>query len=191
MRGSVNQVSLERFDRQRGFGLLDSLVVLLVVAVMAVATVPVVRSTLRTYHRNGAAREVLAAIRNTQSLAVARGDVFGFHWAGDSGVNGSHSQYRIVRDTTGSCGLPTSGAPADGTNVIRSWVDLTSTFSGTMIGSIRDSANNAVGAVMFDSKGASLNTCDSVAFPVLVTITDPDGATRVIEIRAAGGTRLL
>jgi type II secretory pathway pseudopilin PulG len=181
----------DRRAGQRGYGALDVLVALAVVAVVTAATVPVVRGTLRTYQRNGAAREVLAAIRDAQSLAVMRGEIFGLHWGGDAGVNGAPGEYRIVRDTTGSCGLPSKAAPEDGTNVIRDWIDISSAFSGTSIESIRDSANHALGAVMFDSKGASLNTCSSVSFPVRVTVADAEGATRVIEIRAAGGTRLL
>jgi type II secretory pathway pseudopilin PulG len=181
----------DRSRRQLGYGMLDILILFAVVAVLAAAAVPIVRSTLRTYQRNGAAREVLASLRGAQNLAVTRRGVFGFHWAGDPAVNGTPSEYRIVRDTTGSCSLPASSAPEDGTNVIRDWTDLGSSFSNMSIESIRDNGNNLMGAVMFDSKGTALNTCTTVTFPVRVTIADPDGATRVIEIRAAGGTRLL
>jgi type II secretory pathway pseudopilin PulG len=161
-----------------------------VAAVVIAATVPPAVSSIRTYQRNRAARQVLAGIRLTQSQAVMRGGVFGLQWGSDTGVDRPPGQYRIVRDTTGSCGIPAVSAPADDTDVIRDWQDLSSEYSGATIQSIRDSNNKSVGTVMFNSMGASVNTCASVAFPLTVTVSDASGTTRTLQIRSAGSTRL-
>ena len=161
------------------------------VAVVIIATVPGAVSSFRTYQRNGVARRVLSEIRATQSQAVMRGAVFGLQWGADSGVNLPASQYRIVRDVNGACSFPSVSAPVDDTNVIRSWQDLSSEYAGVTIQSIRDKNNVAVGGVMFNPAGASVNTCDSVTFPVTVIVSDGSGNARSIEIRSAGGVRLL
>ena len=54
-----------------GFTASNLLVTLAIAGVLLAATIPAVSTTLRTYHRNGAAREVLAEIRRTQALAIA------------------------------------------------------------------------------------------------------------------------
>lgn len=175
---------------QGGHSAIELLFSLTVVAILLAATVPPVVSTIRTYQRNGAARRVLAEIRDAQSQAVMRGAVFGLQWGADAGVDRPPGQYRIVRDITGSCGLPAVGAATDDTNVIRSWQDISSEYAGATIQSIRDNNNNSVGVVMFDSMGASVNTCAGVAFPVTVTVVDASGTTRAVEVRRAGSTRL-
>jgi hypothetical protein len=44
---------------------------------------------------------------------------------------------------------------------------------------------------MFDSLGASTNTCVSVNYPIIVTVSDASGESRQIEIGSAGTARLL
>ena len=90
------------------------------------------------------------------------------------------NQYRIVKDTTGTCGFPAITAPKDGTNVILDWFDLDEAYSGVTIQSILDNNNTALGGVMFNAMGASVNTCTTVSFPVRVTIADDSGNTRTV-----------
>lgn len=182
---------MKALSRQRGFTLTDVLLTLGLVGVVLAAGAPLVADGLRTYRRNAAARQVLAEIRTVQSLAVTRGGTFGFQWGADPDLNLSASQYRLARDTTGSCGFPAVNSPADDVNVIRGWRDLSSDHADMTILSIRDSDNTALGGVMFDSLGSSTNTCTSVNYPVIVTVSDSTGATRRIEIGSAGTTRLL
>ncbi len=179
-----------RRTRQAGFTLLELTTLLTVVALILAVTIPGVVKTLGSYHRNGAAREVLTQIREAQSAAVTRGGVYGFQWGGDTGVNRPQSEYRVVKDTTGACALPLVGAAEDDTSVLTGWTDLTKTFPRTKIQSVLDNGGNAMGKVMFKSTGASVNTCASVNFPVTVTVVDDSGKTRLIEIRSAGSVRL-
>ena len=177
-------------SREAGVGMVDLQVLLALFAVVCLAAVGSAREALQTHRRNGAARRVLAEIRATQSLAVTRHGVFGFHWGGDPGLSGDPAAYRIVRDTTSSCGFPAANASQDGTDVVVGWFELGREYPGVRIDAIRDRDGTLVGGVMFDTKGASVNTCASASFPVRVAISDASGQTRVIEISAAGGTEL-
>jgi hypothetical protein len=127
-------------------------------------------------------------IRTTQSLATSRNAVFGFQWGPDASL--AADTYRVVRDTTGSCGLPASAAAEDGTNVIEGWFDLGEAYSGVTIQSITDASAATVGGVMFNAIGASVNTCATVSFPITIVVADADGRTRAIEITTAGSTQL-
>ena len=101
-----------------GYSVTDLMITLVIAATLAAVAIPSTVGAIRTYQRNGAARQVLAQIRQAQQLAVTRGSVFGFHWAAEPNVNGSADTYRIVRDATGSCSFPANSLPEDGTNVV-------------------------------------------------------------------------
>jgi len=135
---------------------------------------------------NAGSRQIMYEIRAVQNLAVTRGGVFGFHWGGDPLAALPLSQYRVIRDTTGACGFPAPTAPQDGTNVVRTWFDLAGEYPGMTIQSVTDNLGTALGGVMFNSRGASVNTCAAVTFPVTVTVADSSGATRTITIQRAG-----
>ena len=158
--------SIRRRTHERGVGLIETLVTMIVVAIVAALVVPAAMSSLRTYQRSGAARTILAEIRQAQQLAVTRRGVYGLQWGADPTVHYPLSQYRIVRDTTGSCGIPSKTAVEDGTDVIQGWQDMTSEFAGTQIASIKDNSGNSLGGVMFDSRGMAVNTCGPISFPV-------------------------
>ena len=170
--------------------MIDMLVTLTILCIIAASALSSARSTLLTYQRNAAARHVMAQVRATQNFAVTRHGVFGFHWGGDPDITGDPAAYRIVRDTTGACGLPAADQAQDGTNVIADWFDLSREYRGVRIESIRDADGSLLGGVMFGSKGESVNTCTAVAFPIRVVVSDTDGKSRVIEVGAAGSTRL-
>jgi type IV fimbrial biogenesis protein FimT len=175
---------------QAGFTVLEIAVTLTLLAVLLAVAVPGVQSLLAVYNRTGAAREVMAQIRNAQSAAVTRGGVYVFQWGGDTAVNYPVSQYRLVRDT-GTCALPAATASQDGTNVLTFWTDFAATYPGTKIQSVVDNSGTAVGKVMFNATGASVNNCTTVNFPITVTVSDSLGKTRQIQIRSAGSVRLL
>ncbi len=170
---------------------MDLIVTLGLFGVILVAAMPAALSTVRTYYRNGAARHVLAEIRRVQSLAVTRRGIYGYQWGGDAAVTKLPSEYRIVRDATGACGVPAENDPADGVAVVTGWTDLTDSWPGVTIESIVDSAAQDVAGVMFDSRGRALHTCAAVTYPVRVTVAGAEGLTRVIEVQLSGGTRLL
>jgi len=176
---------------QGGFTIVDLAMTLALFALVGAITVSAVVKTMETYRRNLAARHVLVDIRRVQSLAVSRGEIFGLQWGGDGGVNLSPGYYRIARDTTGTCGFPGVGAPIDGTDVVRGWYHLPDDYMGIRIHSVIDSDDRALGGVMFNPLGASVNTCESASFPVTLTIVDRSGNIETIEIRKSGVARMI
>jgi type II secretory pathway pseudopilin PulG len=168
----------------------DLVVTLAVLLIVLAAVVPGAASAIRTYQRNGVARHVLAEIRAAQSQAVTRGAVVGLHWGADPLINRPASQYRVVRDSTGSCSLPAPAAPEVGSSVIRAWRDLADDYPDASILSIRDADDQDLNGVMFNSLGAAVNTCASVNLPITVTVANASGESLAIEILGAGGTRL-
>jgi Tfp pilus assembly protein FimT len=171
-----------------GFSTVELAIVLALILVMTVVSLPVALNTIRTYRRDAAARHVLWQIRSTQSFATSRNAVIGFQWGPDA--SRATDTYRVVRDATKSCGLPSAAAAVDGTNVIEGWFDLGEAFPGLTIQSIRDASNASVGGVMFNPIGASVNTCATVSFPVDLVVADQAGRSRTIRISASGSTRL-
>jgi len=173
---------------QSGFSTIELGITLAVILVMTAISVPFTLNTIRTHRRDAAARHLLWQIRSTQSLATSRNAVIGFQWGPD--VSWGADTYRIVRDTTKSCGLPAASAPEDGTNVIEGWFAFGEAFPGATIQSITDASSASVGGVMFNPIGASVNTCATVNFPVTIVVADTSGRTRTLEITSAGSTRL-
>jgi len=170
----------------KGFSLVELFVAIIIAGILIALGLPSFLGLLQRSSINAGARQVLYEIRSAQSLAVTRGGVFGFHWGGDPFVLFPPSQYRIIRDTTGACGFPAAAAPQDGTDVVRTWFDLAGEYPGVTIQSVRDNAGTVVGGVMFNSRGASVNTCAAVTFPVWVCVLDNTGTNRVIQIQRAG-----
>ncbi|MFQ5988327.1 MAG: Tfp pilus assembly protein FimT/FimU [Candidatus Methylomirabilales bacterium] len=173
----------------KGLSAIELLLALLIAAILIGAAMPSFMNMIASSRIDGGARQVLYEIRSTQSLAINRGGVFGFHWGGDPGpppAGQLNSTYRIVRDTTGACGFPAVGAPVDNTNVIRGWWDLAGDYRGVTIQTVQDANNTTIGGVMFNSRGASVNTCAAVAFPVTIIIADNSGAQRCVDVQRAG-----
>ena len=186
----------------KGFTLIELLVVIVIVVIMAAVGFPSLLGMIQRSEIDGATRHVLYEIRTAQSLAVTRGDDFGFHWGGDPFVGMAPSVYRIERDPSGACAAPPNGwpAPADteGTiypdgvqRVIRAWLDLSVEYPGIVIQSVTDNVGTVVGGVMFNSRGASMRKCPpAVTFPLTITIADASGTTRSIQVQRVGRVRI-
>ena len=174
----------------KGFTLIELLVVIVIVVIMAAVGFPSLLGMIQRSEIDGATRHVLYEIRTAQSLAVTRGDDFGFHWGGDPFVGMALSVYRIETDPTGACAWP---PPADSTatnvNVIRDWLDLSVEYPGIVIQSVTDNGGTVVGGVIFNSRGASVS-CGAVTFPLTITIADTSGTTRSIQVQRVGRVRI-
>ncbi len=156
------------------------------------AAMPAFLSMVQRSRIDGGTRQVLYEIRSAQSLAISRGFVFGFHWGGDPIPTGRlNSEYRIVRDRIDlppflPCNFPLVGDPLDGTNVIRGWFNLAGDYPGLTIQSVQDATATIMGGVMFNSRGATVNTCGLVTPPITITIVDNSGAVRCVDVQRTG-----
>lgn len=180
---------LRRHSKNAGFSAVELILAVAIAALLIGAAMPSFLSMIQTSRIDGATRQLLYEIRSAQSLAISRGGVFGFQWGGDPGpppAGQLPSTYRVVRDTTGACGFPPVGAPVDGTNVVRGWFNLAGDYPGVSIQSVQDANGTLIGGVMFNSRGASVNTCTAVAFPLAITLADNSGAQRTVQVQRAG-----
>jgi len=169
-----------------GVTLIELFVAITIAGILIGVGLPSFLGLIQRSSMNAGSRQVMYEIRAVQNLAVTRGGVFAFHWGGDPLVGFPPSQYRIVRDMTGACGFPVAAAPQDGTDVVRTWFDLAGEYPGIVVQSVRDNVGTNLAGVMFNSRGASVNTCAAVTFPVTVTVADNSGVTRTITIQRAG-----
>jgi len=170
----------------KGFSLMELFVAVAIAGILIGVGLPSFLGLIQRSSINAGTRQVMYEIRAVQNLAVTRGGVFGFHWGGDPLAGLPLSQYRIIRDTTGACGFPAPAAPQDGTDVVRTWFDLAGEYPGITIQLVEDANNVVLGGVMFNSRGASVNTCGPVTFPVWVCLSDGAGPIRAIQIQRAG-----
>ncbi|MCH7897481.1 MAG: prepilin-type N-terminal cleavage/methylation domain-containing protein [candidate division NC10 bacterium] len=176
----------------RGVTLIEIFVAILIVGVLAGLGIPSLLPLIRSSTIDGATRQVMYEIRAAQNLAVTRGDDFGFHWGGDPLVGMATSVYRMETDPTGACGWPApTDTAATNPNVIRDWFDLSGEYQGITIQSVQDATSTDIGGVMFNSRGASMNSCVAVTFPLTITIADTSGVTRTIEVQRAGRVRII
>ncbi len=183
----------------KGVTLLEALVALVIAGILVGLGIPSLLPLIRSSKINGATRQVMYEIRAVQNLAVTRGTIFGFHWGADPLVGMADSVYRIERDPSGACAPAPNGWPAPGDTtatvypdgvqrVIREWFDLAGEYQGVTMPSVKDNGGTALGGVMFNSRGASVNNCASPApiFPVWVCLSDAAGTMRAIQIQRAG-----
>jgi len=172
-----------------GFSAIELLLAMVIAALLIGAAMPAFLSMVQRSRIDGGSRQVLYGIRLTQSLAISRGGVFGFHWGGDPGPPAAgrlNSEYRFETDP-GGCAWP---APTDtratNPNVVRDWFDLAGEYQGVTIQSVQDATATIMGGVMFNSRGASVNTCGPVTFPITITIVDNSGGQRFVCVRRTG-----
>jgi len=160
----------------RGFTLIGLLVLVLLTGIFATLAMPQFTVSLRL---NGAARKVVADLRQAQSLAVARGGLYRFHSGDDPGA-GHPEQYRLEQSTNG--GTTWSG--------VTPWYTLASDFHEVSLSSVQDSAGSPVPVyeVQFNSRGACAN-CPGFTTPIVIALASPSG-TRSIEVRSAGSVRI-
>lgn len=177
-----------------GVTLIELLVAIVIASILIGAGIPAFLTLIEGSKLNAATRKLMYEIRAAQNLAVTRGGVFGFHWGGDPFVALPVTQYRLEADPAGGCAFP---APADtmatNANVISDWFDLAGEYQGVTIQGVFDNNGTVLGGVIFNSRGASVNTCvvPAPTFPVCVYVADAAGTAQVIQVHRAGRVTII
>lgn len=185
---------------QQGFTAFEILIVVAVSVILIGVSIPFFGGVMQTYRLNGATRHIVSEIRMTQSLAVSRGGVYGFHWGGDPdpAVTKLNSEYRLEqRGPGGACAdWPDQNQTLANPLVITRWTDLSDDYSNITVLSIVDNGApfpQSVGGVMFNSRGAAFNDCPGAhPFPLTIRVSNvATGGQRCIQTRSAGSVRIL
>lgn len=180
-----------RSPGESGFSVLELATAVAIMAIIALATLPMLTNFQDTYRLRGAAQQVIADLRYAQGVAISRGGIVGLHNGGDPLVNKAN-QYRIERSTTGLVGTwpATSDTPTSNANVITDWTNLGTGYPGVTIASFKDNNNLSVTYVMFNSLAASVNPLTGgFANPVTVTLSNPSG-NKQIQTKSNGSIKI-
>ncbi len=155
--------------------MVEVVILFLLIGIVALVATPQFTPALRIFRLNGAARKIVADLRQAQSLAVAQGDLHRFH-SGNDPAAAQPGRYRLERSTDG-------GATWTG---ITPWYTLASDFQSVSVSSVQDSAGSPVTVyeVRFNSRGACAN-CSGLTVPIVIAVSSPSG-TRTIQVRSAG-----
>lgn len=165
---------------RKGFTLIELLVMLFIVGLLAGVSLPVFTSALQNRRLDGALRKIMGDLRYVQSLAVAQGGLYRFHW-GDDPLAGQSGKYRLEQSTDGGATW----------SQVTPWYSLSSEFQGASIASIRDSAGSplTIYEVKFNSRGACANCLSPTTPPILIRVSSAAGA-RTIQVRITGSVRI-
>ena len=165
---------------RRGYTLVELMVLVVLMAIFAMVALPQFAASVESLRLNGAARKIVADLRQAQSLAVTQGGLYRLH-SGDEAGAGHPGQYRLEQSTNG--GTTWSG--------VTPWYSLSSDFQGISVFSVQDSAGSPVPVyeVRFNSRGACAN-CPGLTPPIVIAVSSPAG-TRSIQVRSAGSVATL
>ncbi len=186
-----------RYIGNVGFSAIELLIAMIIAALLIGTAMPAFMSMVQRSRIDGGARQILYGIRSTQSLAISRGGIFGFHWGGDPGPPAAgrlNSEYRIETDPTNACNWPLpTHTTATNPNVVRDWFDLAGEYPGVTVTSVKDNGGTVLGGVIFNSRGGWPNNplCPSPNFPVWVCVSDGSGTLRAIQIQRVGKATIL
>lgn len=162
-----------------GFSLLETVLVVVAVAILAGLAVPSLNATLQIRRLSAATRKVIGDLRSIQTAAVARGGLYRLHSGTDPAVS-QPGQYRLEQSLDG--GTTWSG--------ITAWTDLSAEFQGVSFSGIRDSAGTpaTLYEVRFNSRGATANA-GSPSYPLNVEISGLAGS-QTIQVRWVGSVKV-
>jgi len=176
-------------NKDSGMSLVETMITLAVLGAVLVLSSGSIVTAVQTSRLNRAARWMVGEIRHARSLAVSGHATIGVHWGGDPsetsppGVN----YFRLEQNTGTTCSWPAlADSVASNPNVITDWSDLSDEYPGISIVSIVGSDSSAIGGMAFNSRGASVNPCTGVAYPISITLTNTAGVRKVVEVRSAG-----
>ncbi|MHC8405757.1 GspH/FimT family pseudopilin [Pseudomonas sp. TMB3-21] len=163
---------------QRGFGLIELLMGLMIAGIVLLLVSPAFAALTQSTHRDEAAQSIISGIRTARTLAISRNEVAMIY-----GINGDWSQgWRIILDITGN-------GPDDSDNPVIA--EHANSDRVKVIGNkwvkhyIRFTSLGEPYMPHGEFQGGTLHFCDSVE-PVsrLQLVLSPSGRTRLFNKEA-------
>ena len=172
---------------RRGFTALEIILVVVVIAVIASVGIPGLLGAIQRYRTRTGADQMVGEFRRVQSLAMTSGARHRLFLRNCSSGPTPCKEYRIEREASST--WPAAGdSPGSNVNVLKEWVDLQREYGGVRVKSLKDTGGTDVSDVIFDSRGASVNT--GASYPLTLTVANAVGDERTVQVRSAGGVKV-
>jgi type IV fimbrial biogenesis protein FimT len=173
---------VHRFTKEKGFSLLEVLVVIGIATIVMSVMLPNLSGFMRTYRRDGVIDRVIGDLRSARSKAITTGwqyRVMGFN---EGSGNTYKNQYRIMARRSSADGWPadTVATMQTTTQLAGPWINISTLYPGVTL-----NKNNAtpVFSVAFDSRGVRIEV--DASFDPLV-ISSQVGAVKSVRVSAVG-----
>ncbi|MGH7411454.1 MAG: pilus assembly FimT family protein [Candidatus Methylomirabilis sp.] len=188
----THQTSELSQNRKRGgFSATELLVVVAMLAVLASVSLPIFAATLQSSRFNGAVLQLASEIRSARSLAVSKGGFYGIHSGRDPLIVDAAliNSFRIEYSANGATWPAVTASTGSDPAVITDWQSLSKQFTGVTVQSVVDGSATPIGGPIFNSIGGSVDLANAIR-PVVITLADDSGATKVIQVNPPGNVKL-
>jgi prepilin-type N-terminal cleavage/methylation domain-containing protein len=171
---------------QKGFSLIEAMVVVSVGAILMVAVLPGFMGLMRSYRRDAAVEQVAGDIRKARAQAIATGwqyELMGFN-QGWTGTSTNKNQYRIMARRTTADGWPadTVAPMKSATQYAGPWINIGRSYPGVQLNPTDTSQHFSVA---FDSRGVRIALDTSFDPLVVVPQSGPSKSIRVSAVGSA------
>jgi type II secretory pathway pseudopilin PulG len=161
--------------------------VVVALAIIVAAGVPGLLGAIQRYRTRTGADQMVGQLRKIQSLAMTSGSRHRLFLRDCTSGPTPCKAYRIEKESGST--WPTAGdTPGSNANVLTEWVDLQREYGGVRVKSLKDAGGVDASDVIYDSRGASVNT--GVSYPLTLTVANAAGDERTVQVRSAGGVKL-
>jgi prepilin-type N-terminal cleavage/methylation domain-containing protein len=169
--------------RDKGFTVIELLVVILLGGLLVLAGVPAFMNYLRAARFNGAVNQVVSDAQQARYRAVSTGWQFRLIGFNSGAAHARRNQYRLIARRTTAAGWPSeTAAPFESsTQSAGPWVDVNDLYPGATLNPTV-MAGDGKFFVSFDARGARFGVQD---FDPLV-IGGETGTTRSVDVSAVG-----
>lgn len=121
--------------RERGFSLLEIVIVIAVTTLMAMVAVPAFMEYQRTARINAASRQIASAAQEARWRAVNTGWEFRIVGYGDEGATNLKNRYRVMARSSSSVFWPadTASPTSTSTQIVEPWFNVGEKYPGVFI----------------------------------------------------------
>ena len=181
----MSQITPVRKKGNRGFSIIELMVVVGIALIMVTVAVPAVTTMMRSYRRDGAVQHLVGDLRRARTEAIMTGwqfRIFGYNTVSTSPYK---NQYRIMGRSSTAAGWPddTAAPFQSSTQVARDWVNIPRIYQGITLNP-GDATSDFY--VAFDSRGVRIEL-DSFA-PLVVS--GQTGSTKSVTVSTVGSARI-